>query len=175
MICPTFGVTSLSAYMNHKCRCATCKEVKAISDRIYRESHKDALRTKQKQQRIEHPEMVRRWKRTDYIRHKQAYIDRALARKRTPTGKIEYEGYRLNSRYHLTKEQRELMYARQKGKCAICTSDIVGRNCHTDHDHATGKIRGLLCQRCNMGLGCFKDQIQRLYLAAEYLSKSKQS
>ena len=48
-----------------------------------------------------------------------------------------------------------------KGKMAI------------DHDHATGKVRGLICYNCNIGLGHFKDSIDTLERAIEYLKESK--
>jgi hypothetical protein len=43
----------------------------------------------------------------------------------------------------------------QDGKCKICGGTEL-KNLHIDHDHATGKIRGLLCMRCNMGLGVYE-------------------
>lgn len=64
------------------------------------------------------------------------------------------------------------MLVRQGSACAACrTSDWGGKDGkpHVDHDHATGKIRGLLCANCNTGLGMFGDDPARLRAAAAYL------
>lgn len=58
--------------------------------------------------------------------------------------------------------------------CGICGSAKVGcskryGNFHVDHDHRTGRIRGLLCQGCNVGLGAFRDNPETLAKAIEYL------
>lgn len=57
--------------------------------------------------------------------------------------------------------------------CAICKSDNPGGRSqfqfHIDHDHRTGLTRGLLCNRCNIGLGCFLDTAEFLELAAQYV------
>jgi len=58
------------------------------------------------------------------------------------------------------------MLEEQGGLCAICRAAPAA---HVDHDHATGKVRGLLCFNCNGGLGQFKDRIQVLEAAIGYL------
>jgi hypothetical protein len=57
----------------------------------------------------------------------------------------------------------------QEGLCAICGRVLV-RMCR-DHDHESGKNRGILCYRCNMGLGYFKDNPELLQVAVDYLRK----
>jgi hypothetical protein len=61
----------------------------------------------------------------------------------------------------------------QDGRCAICRSDdpspYRGSTWALDHDHATGVLRGVLCQPCNIGLGHFKDSPEALTRAATYL------
>jgi hypothetical protein len=61
--------------------------------------------------------------------------------------------------------------AEQNGLCAICGVAEVehGRRFNIDHDHSTGKYRGLLCIRCNIGIGYFKDNRNHLSKAIEYL------
>jgi hypothetical protein len=72
----------------------------------------------------------------------------------------------LKRTFGITEEERAAILKRQGGVCAICgTPDPE----HLDHDHATGKIRGILCNRCNMGLGLFSDDPVRLQSAINYL------
>jgi hypothetical protein len=71
-------------------------------------------------------------------------------------------------KYGLTLEQHETLLQRQDGVCAICHNSF-GRYIHIDHDLSTGKIRGLLCHGCNVGLGHFKDRPDLLRSAALYL------
>lgn len=72
-------------------------------------------------------------------------------------------------RLGVTAEDIAAMRQAQKGRCAICLDDIAGQNEHLDHDHRTGKIRGLLCGTCNKGLGQFMDDPLVLQSALEYL------
>lgn len=79
----------------------------------------------------------------------------------------------LQARYGITVEQYEAMRLAQNNRCAICGSIPSGRgpqgNLHVDHDHETGQVRGLLCGRCNTGLGQFRHDSRFLQKAAEYL------
>lgn len=54
-----------------------------------------------------------------------------------------------------------------------CEISIEKENVNIDHNHITGKIRGLLCKQCNIGLGMFKDSTESLENAIEYLNKNK--
>jgi hypothetical protein len=70
--------------------------------------------------------------------------------------------------YGITLEQREALYASQAGVCALCEvneAEVV------DHDHQTGKVRGLLCNKCNLMLGHAEDDVIVLQAAIEYLRK----
>lgn len=77
----------------------------------------------------------------------------------------------LKRKYGLTLESFDALYTSQGGKCAICLSELNPFHNHTcvDHDHATGAVRGILCHGCNTGLGYFRDDVQRLLSAAEYI------
>lgn len=75
-------------------------------------------------------------------------------------------------KFGLTRDELAKMLERQDGKCEICRKQIEsldGRGTHVDHCHATGKVRGILCHNCNVGLGYFSDSIFSLARAIEYL------
>lgn len=76
---------------------------------------------------------------------------------------------KLAERYGLTPEQLAEMQDAAKGICAICGTE---GELHIDHDHKTNKVRGLLCPRCNKGLGFFRDNTKFLDSAKTYLEKS---
>jgi hypothetical protein len=80
----------------------------------------------------------------------------------------------LASRYGVSDDFREALWIAQDKKCAVCRSgiELVGRwKTHLDHDHASGKIRGLLCRWCNLAIGHAKDSITLLRAMADYLEK----
>jgi len=79
-----------------------------------------------------------------------------------------------------SNEQFEAFLEAQDGKCAICGAieghrSRYGTVCRlaVDHDHQTGKVRGLLCNNCNRGLGRFKDSIKHLKAAIRYLKREQ--
>lgn len=73
-------------------------------------------------------------------------------------------------RYGLLPGQFDQLMADQDGKCAICRQTCPRQmELSVDHDHATGKVRGLLCQNCNAALGMFKDDPALLSRAIDYL------
>jgi hypothetical protein len=68
------------------------------------------------------------------------------------------------------------MLDKQGGLCAICGNTPAKTNSrnqtlHVDHCHSTGVVRELLCQDCNRGLGCFKDNAEYLLAAAQYINR----
>jgi hypothetical protein len=79
---------------------------------------------------------------------------------------------RRHEAYGLTKQELGVLLA-QHERCAICRAeDWGGKGPQVDHDHATGKVRGVLCNNCNQGLGRFKDDPARLRAAADYLERA---
>lgn len=79
----------------------------------------------------------------------------------------------LKRKYRLTEEDVAQLLADQGGSCAICGSmPESNATLHVDHCHATGRVRGLLCNKCNRALGYFRDSPQTLLRAAAYLRAS---
>ena len=74
----------------------------------------------------------------------------------------------LKRLYKMSPEEYTILYIHQGGYCAICKgSDSL----NVDHDHTTGKVRGLICASCNAGLANFKDNVEVLTQAIKYLNK----
>lgn len=103
-------------------------------------------------------------------------IQRARRAASERTKQIEREFHRarrLRLEFGLTVEQYEAMLAAQGGKCAICDRPQGATKYRhaVDHCHATGRIRGLLCSKCNQGLGFLGDTAERVAKALDYLLK----
>lgn len=85
----------------------------------------------------------------------------------------------LSKNYGLSLEDEARMLVEQGGVCAICsgyrrsTNGLSGKTMdfHLDHDHATGSVRGLLCDQCNRGIGLLGDDTVTLATALSYLAK----
>lgn len=78
--------------------------------------------------------------------------------------------------YKITPAEYLVIFEKQNGRCLICNGTAVGRGkknnrLAVDHNHQTGKIRGLLCSKCNTGLGLFNDSQVLLEKAIEYLKE----
>jgi len=89
-------------------------------------------------------------------------------------------GATLRRKYGITEADYERMVIEQDGKCAICRTDTPPihntsgspSRWHIDHDHKTGQVRGLLCFKCNQGLGNFSDNVEALRGAVNYLLRA---
>ena len=118
----------------------------------YRAAHPNAPR----RHRRADPEVARRWR--------AANPDRVALHERRKS---------LKARYGITIEQYDDLLRSQGGACAICGAAKAGGHTDTlqvDHDHLTGRIRGLLCFRCNRALGVIESARAPLYFA--YLSRT---
>lgn len=86
----------------------------------------------------------------------------------------EYLGRKWQlEKYGLTSEQLNELENKQDHKCAICKKtnmkEGVRKRLCVDHDHQTGRVRGLLCDSCNRGIGLLKDDPDLLEVALQYL------
>jgi hypothetical protein len=92
----------------------------------------------------------------------------------TDKGKLAHKKsnfkHHLKSQFGISVETFESMRLLQGGKCAICKTKPTKR-LHVDHDHDTGVVRSLLCMPCNTGLGMFRENPDRLDVAADYLRR----
>lgn len=82
---------------------------------------------------------------------------------------------RLKKTYGISTERYNELFSLTKGCCYICGlhQSTFNKALAVDHCHETGKVRGLLCSNCNLGLGLFKDSVENLFKAQNYLEKQK--
>lgn len=81
-----------------------------------------------------------------------------------------YRKYNLKKKYGLTLEQYQAMFAAQNGYCAAChLPQTEGKILVVDHDHTTGKVRGLIHNTCNSIIGFVGDDPTKLRMLADYL------
>ena len=113
----------------------------------------------------------KRRKETDYVERKQASA-RSRYQKLSPDKKKEF-GRRVNLWKHgLSIADYDELLEKQDGVCAICGKPETykeNQNLAVDHDHETGRVRGLLCRKCNLGIGQLQDDPSLLWKALEYL------
>jgi hypothetical protein len=109
-----------------------------------------------------------------YRQNREKCIAKSKAyRLRNPTAKYASE---LKAKYGISLDDYNRMAAEQGGVCRLCKMPPAGkcrtdRILHVDHSHTTGKVRALLCLKCNRALGMFGDDINALTNAAMYLAE----
>lgn len=77
--------------------------------------------------------------------------------------------HHLRSKYGITIAEYNAIFESQNKSCAICGYQGENKNFHLDHNHQTGKVRGILCNPCNGALGLMRDNIETLEKAIQYL------
>jgi hypothetical protein len=102
---------------------------------------------------------------------------RARFRKWRLSNPVKIASAKLKNRYGITLAERDAMIRAQGGACAICRVSFgAGRVAcpHIDHDHSTGRVRGILCFRCNVLLGCLEHLDDTAIAAAiRYLGRDR--
>lgn len=140
--------------------CTKCKQTKSVSE-FQKDRYKNTgycTRCKQ---------CVLPSKRASYIRYKSDHAKRDKVRKNDIW-------YQRKFTYGINKEDYFRMLSDQGGVCAICKQVPKGdieRVLHVDHNHVTGKVRGLLCRHCNHAIGQLKDSLTILRNACQYLEE----
>lgn len=124
--------------------------------------------------RRRNPEKVINHKRDEYHRNRDKYLEYNRSSER----RERWFAWKLKRQFGITVDEFEAMLEKQCGCCAICESELeVGkysnRRLHIDHDHQTGVVRGLLCLRCNTGIGSFGDSPEILANAIDYLLQER--
>jgi len=173
-------------------RRASCIECYSVASQLYRQKNKEKEVSRHKIYRQKNIKVLQQKRRDHYQtakgeakqyreknkeKIKQYFIDN---KERFLEYKSDYNwAYRIKKEYGIYPEQFYEMSDKQGGVCAICGREETesynstvrtGRLC-IDHNHETGKLRGLLCMRCNRAMGMFQDNSILLRKASEYLEE----
>jgi hypothetical protein len=144
-----------------KRKCSGCGDRKDISEFAFRSK---ALGKLQKYCKS----CGKKYRKTHYLANRRHYIEKAAEYKKKHSVRHSIMSHGLQSQ---DAEVRKALGSTVT--CEICGVKPEGR-LSIDHDHATGKFRGLLCHSCNLGIGWLKDNEAVLLAAAEYLRKHRE-
>lgn len=132
--------------------CAACSNKRST---LWKKENKDKVKAQRNEWNKQNPEKVKSY------------------RKKVEPEQIRQ--YIIKREYNLSWEEYQKLYVEFKGLCGICAKplSLIKTNsehtAHIDHDHLTGKVRGILCRSCNRGIGYLNDSPERLQKAATYL------
>lgn len=138
-------------------KCSTCKEIKILdcfhkTSRSYGGFNNECKPCRSKRDKLRPKETRHR----EYLKNRQKQLDRDLFK-----------------HYGITRDQFNEMRVKQDYLCAICSKHESESNkgLHTDHCHDTKKVRGLLCNACNLAIGQLKHNTTILLKAISYLKQ----
>lgn len=162
------------------------KEEQKVKSRKYYLANKEQMKIKvssyQRKLKETNPEKLKEWHNrykqkhakklqikahSYFVANKERYKQNARKFRKANPNKSRL--YTLKSQYGLTEEDYNQLLQAQNSACAICNEALP---LCVDHNHRTGKVRGLLCRVHNAGLGQFGDDPRLLRKAAEYLEKN---
>jgi hypothetical protein len=144
-------------------------ECSRINAREWNKNHREHCRIMNRKYHLEKKKMIQERKKRNYFMNPEK-------------GALQARRYILQKNYNMSVEDYENILARQKGVCAICLREETQRSnkngkidsLRVDHCHTTNRVRGLLCSKCNFGIGQFNDDVELLYKAIKYLKEKQQ-
>lgn len=176
--------SSAQIYCSEKCRKAfqskkyydNHEQIIAQRKQKYQDNHEDIIQQRRQKYQLEHDKInVKR--REKYVEDKEIIHERNKRSYQRHKDKRRFyvswvsQGHKARGvQYDVFIEQFENKWKQQDGKCAICHKQFNKKGDGIiDHDHISGKLRGLLCRDCNFGLGHFKDRKDFIMSAIEYI------
>ncbi len=146
-------------------KCNRCNRVKSLSEFYRNKKYKDNFTTWCRECFCDyHKEHGR-----EYYQSEKGQLAYKKYRRSDGYKKVQRKS-KLKYYYGITLIEYDQMFEDQNGVCAVCGNmNDSGQRLSIDHDHKTGKIRGLLCHRCNVALGYAKDSVDLLEKLIKYL------
>lgn len=162
------------------------KEKKNEYNKQYRLENKEKIKQQQQEYNKNNKEKIKEYyennkesikqKSKEYYNKNKKKISKSGKKYRLENKeKIKQRDWKYNlKKYNLTENEYYEILNNQNGCCKICKTNQIDLNTplHIDHSHETGKIRGLLCNKCNQGLGLFNDDILLLTESIKYLQEN---
>lgn len=163
-----------------QCECKDCANERS---RRYSEENHDKILAAQRKYRKNNKKKISEYSRNYRIKNKEKLSERARQhrlnnledcrakeRSRYAEKREQFRERQLNNLYGITAQEYSFLLQQQDNKCACCGADQdESHSFNVDHDHETGDVRGLLCRRCNMGIGLLGDDINGVTAAVLYL------
>lgn len=159
--------------------CKKCNVVKPLNDMVkkdgsYRPTCKECRNSEARERLKNDPELREK----ERLRGKSKYQNRkekhlAITKKYYEENLEWRKDLHLRNTYGITMDDKIAMRESQRNCCAICTEEFPDdKSAYVDHCHTTKKVRGLLCHKCNTGIGMFRDNLEFIRRAGEYLLKN---
>jgi hypothetical protein len=150
--------------------CAPCT-IKSGLEKLNNEELMKPYRTKEKKKK-----KLDNWRQENPEKYQEQYKNdesKLKCREYYKNNKSDVKNSYLKRVYNITLEDYITLSESQNNKCKICNQICpTGKDLAVDHNHQTGKVRGLLCKNCNIGLGMFFDNLDFLESAVLYLKCS---
>lgn len=148
--------------------CSVCTDTKPTTEYYRNRTKKDGLTTNCKTCEKAYSKC---WRIRNPVRRVEQL--KAWVAKNPEKHRVHARRAHIKYKYGLSEPEFIDLCERQFWRCAICTTSISKGTSNIDHDHATGKVRGILCANCNRGLGAFQDNYKSLLAAGAYLEKHR--
>jgi hypothetical protein len=155
-------------------RCKHCGEEKPLADfygdTAARDGHRPECKSCTKRRRLSRYQSNREAEIARVRRWQQANAEHVKAYQAEYRERRDFRAEHLRRTFGMTQGDYVQMLDTQDGGCAICgRKPRPGKHLHVDHDHDTGRVRGLLCFSCNVGIGNFDSDSDRMAEAADYV------
>ena len=127
----------------------------------FRKTHREEINAYQREYRRTHPEKIKTISKKYTNTHKNEI-------------KIRSKKWSLKTKYGLSITEFDNLLLSQDNRCAICKEPLDlqnPKNVNIDHNHLTGKVRGILCLKCNVAIGLLRDNPEYVYNAYKYLKE----
>jgi len=146
-------------------KCSLCKVTKSFSDFYFSKQKKDGYDSWCKKCKLKNNKKYVQ----DHLKEKREYRHNYHLKNRDKS-LMQSKYNNLQIKYGITSKEYDQLIKSQNYSCKICSADISGKGkSQIDHCHITGRIRGILCRDCNLGLGFFKDSLKTMIAAIEYI------